>query len=89
MVNRPSRRQLRQQLPDGRAADRVGPVGRELDQRLENEAADTKRRMRDDKAGALPTTSRPQDDVEIEHARAPAAPATPASYGSPPIDRAD
>src|SRR3954452_24512068 len=70
----PGRGQPREELAHGRAARRVAPVRGHLRERAQHEVAPTKGGMRHDRPRPAPDTAGPEDDVEIEHARAPAAP---------------
>src|SRR4051812_22599930 len=70
----PGRGQSGEELADGAAAQGVAPTGNDLGQRREHEEALPEAWMRDEWARPAPGTFRPEDDVEIEHARPPAFP---------------
>ena len=63
-------------LSDGAMA-RNFPIGRNLAERIECEQAFGQRSMGNGKRGAQPASARPEQYVEIEHACAPALPASP------------
>src|SRR4051794_41927079 len=72
------RGQPRQQLADRGAGQRVAPGGRDLGEQPEHEGAGAEGGMGNDRSGSAPGAFGPEDDVEVEHARPPAAAGAPA-----------
>ena len=68
--------QPRRALSDGAVAGNF-PIRRDLQQRIEGEAALMQMGMRDCEFAAGPATARPQQDIEVDHARAPSLPTPP------------
>src|SRR5438309_5815081 len=77
-VNRAAAAHGMEKLCNARAAQRIAPGWRDLGQRLEYESAASESGVREDEARRGEGTFGPQDDVEVEYARPPAAAAAAA-----------
>src|SRR5688500_10719087 len=87
-VNRSALSQPKQQLPNAESAHWVAPAGRNLGERREHEPAAAELGMGKGRQAA-PAALRPEDDVEVEHARAPAAAAAPAEVALDALERVE
>src|SRR6187551_2895458 len=77
------------QLSHARPADRVAPVRGDLGERRQHEVAVAEFSMGHNRPRPVPGAFRPEDDVEIEHAWAPAAGAAPAEIVLDPLERVE
>ncbi len=75
------------EVTDGAAGAGDAPIGRDLRERAQHEGALGKGGMGNEKAAAGEAPSRPQDDVEIEHAWSPAAAGAPAEAALDALER--
>lgn len=71
-------------MTDGKRSD--AQVGRDCGKRLEHEAALRELRMRHGEPARAETSAAPQNDVEIEHTRAPAAAAAATEFALDGLD---
>src|SRR5437867_1312868 len=66
------------QLPHRCAGNRIAPIRCKFVERLQDEGAFAKFPVWDNQSGLLPASAAPQDDVQVQHARTPAAAAAAA-----------
>src|SRR4051812_26364066 len=82
----PRRGQPGEELAYRRAAERIAPTRRDLGEGAKHEIAGAKGGVGDGRPRAVPGTAGPEDDVEIEHARPPAAARTAAEGALDPLE---